>query len=140
MRLFERVEQACKAGRDQVKNVLRVESVWWQYAERAIGLYTEIRRLPRCFVAARTTKHLNFYCLYHLTIVFTDALKVFTTDRWDLYTVVQSTIHEVWARKYSGALKQDLRYSPSECFDTFPFPEDMADSESYAGGHRRALS
>ena len=50
---------------------------------------------------------------------------MFTTDRWDHYSIVQSTIHEVWARKYSGALKQDLRYSPSNCFDTFAFPEDL---------------
>ena len=57
--------------------------------------------------------------------VFTDALYVFTTDRWDLYAVVQSTLHEVWARKYSGALKQDLRYSPSDCFETFPFPAGL---------------
>jgi hypothetical protein len=31
----------------------------------------------------------------------------------------------VWARKYSGALKQDLRYSPSKCFETFAFPEGV---------------
>ena len=57
--------------------------------------------------------------------VFTHAIKIFTTDRWDLYAVVQSTLHEVWARKYSGALKQDLRYSPSKYFDTFAFPEGL---------------
>lgn len=57
--------------------------------------------------------------------MFSDALNVFATDRWDLYTVVQSTLHEVWARKYSGALKQDLRYSPSNCFETFPFPSGL---------------
>ncbi|HQL96401.1 MAG TPA: restriction endonuclease, partial [Candidatus Hydrogenedentes bacterium] len=47
----------------------------------------------------------------------------------------------------SGALKQDLRYSPSKCFDTFPFPEgqwDRADGALAALGeryhaHRRAL-
>ena len=54
-----------------------------------------------------------------------NTLYVFTTDRWDLYAVVQSTLHEVWARKYSGALKQDLRYSPSNCFDTFAFPDGL---------------
>jgi hypothetical protein len=57
--------------------------------------------------------------------VFTHALFVFTTDRWDLYAVVQSTIHEVWARKYSGALETRLRYSPSDCFETFAFPEGL---------------
>ena len=57
--------------------------------------------------------------------IFSDALYVLTTDRWDLFTVVQSTLHEVWARKYSGSLKQDLRYSPSKCFDTFAFPAGL---------------
>lgn len=58
-----------------------------------------------------------------------------------------STLHEVWARKYSGSLKQDLRYSPSKCFDTFAFPVGLwqtADSglaelgERYYA-HRKAL-
>jgi len=35
------------------------------------------------------------------------------------------TLHEVWARKYSGALETRLRYSPSDCFSTFPFPEGL---------------
>jgi len=59
------------------------------------------------------------------SIIFTEALKIFTTDRWDLYAVMQSNLHEVWARKYSGAIKQDLRYSPTRCFATFAFPERL---------------
>ena len=61
--------------------------------------------------------------------------------------VVQSTLHEVWARKYSGALKQDLRYSPPNCFATFPFPAGLwqtADTRLAEAGeryheHRRGL-
>jgi hypothetical protein len=55
-------------------------------------------------------------------LIYTTALYVLTTDRWDHYAVVQSTIHEIWARKYSGALETRLRYSPSDCFETFAFP------------------
>ena len=88
------------------------------------GLTKAIRNLSRCFVTAATTKHLNF-SIAPTNYVFTHALFVFTTDRWDLYTVVQSTLHEVWARKYSGALETRLRYSPSDCFETFPFPEGL---------------
>src|ERR1019366_6479753 len=97
---------------------------WWQYAERATGLYSRLNGLQRCFAAAITTKHLNFSAL-PTRMVFTNALYVFTTDRWDLFAVVQSTIHEVWARKYSGALETRLRYSPSDCFETFAFPEGL---------------
>ena len=97
---------------------------WWQYAFVRESLYARIRGMSRCFVAARTTKYLNFSSA-PTEYVFTDALYVFTTDRWDLFAIVQSALHEVWARKYSGALKQDLRYSPSKCFDTFPFPAGL---------------
>ena len=46
--------------------------------------------------------------------------------KWrDLFGVVQSTIIEVWGRKYSGALKQEHRYSRSKCFATFAFPGDL---------------
>lgn len=97
---------------------------WWQYNETRSGLRNKLVGLARCFVAAATTKHLNFSAL-PTDYVFTHAIKVFASDRWDVYSVVQSTLHEVWARKYSGSLKQDLRYSPSKCFDTFSIPKDL---------------
>ena len=31
----------------------------------------------------------------------------------------------MWARKYSGSLKLDLNYTPTECFDTFAFPAGL---------------
>src|SRR5207249_152506 len=80
-------------------------------------------------------------------LVYSNNIYVFTTDRWELYAVAQSTLHEVWARKYSMSLKQDLQYSPANCFTTFPFPEELwvaanaalsAIGETYHE-HRRAL-
>jgi hypothetical protein len=120
---------------------------WWQYAFVRESLYSKIRgRVFRCFAAAATTKYLNFSAA-PTNIVFTHALYVFTTDRWDLFSIVQSTIHEVWARKYSGALETRLRYSPSDCFETFAFPAGLWKTPSplLAGAgeryheHRRSL-
>ena len=120
---FSIVEGLVKPQRAKSKRKVRRER-WWIHAERARGLYDGIQGLPRCFAAARTTKHLSFSAV-PTEYVFSDALYVFTTDRWDLFTVVQSTLHEVWARKYSGSLETRLRYSPSECFDTFAFPAGL---------------
>ncbi len=119
---FDRVVNHVKQERLTNQRVAHLP--WWQYERPRMDLYFKIRSMSRCFVAARTTKHLSFSAT-PTNYVFTDALYVFSTDRWDLYAVVQSTIHEVWARKYSGALKQDLRYSPSKCFESFPFPEGL---------------
>jgi hypothetical protein len=116
------IEEKVKPERLSNKRIAHLP--WWCYERARIEIYRKIGNLSFCFIAAATTKYLNFSTT-PTNYVFTHALYVFTTDRWDLYTVVQSTLHEVWARKYSGALKQDLRYSPSDCFETFPFPEGL---------------
>lgn len=38
--------------------------------------------------------------------------------------VVQSTVDEIWVRMMASSMKDDLRYTPSDCFETFPFPTD----------------
>jgi hypothetical protein len=117
---YEQVESLVQPFRSGL-NRERNRDVWWLYGENRPGLTTALNRLQFCFCSARTTKHLMFSA-QPANIIFSDALNVFTTDRWDHYAVVQSTIHEVWARKYSGALETRLRYSPSDCFETFAFP------------------
>jgi hypothetical protein len=32
----------------------------------------------------------------------------------------------MWARFFGSSMKDDLRYTPSDCFETFPFPENFA--------------
>lgn len=119
---------------------------WWQFWRPRRELYASLRPLNRCFAAAATTKYLNFSAA-DPGYVFTHAIFVLTSSRWEHYAVVQSALHDVWARKYSGALETRLRYSPSDCFETFAFPGDLwrtADANLAKFGeqyheHRRCL-
>ena len=36
--------------------------------------------------------------------------------------VLQSRVHELWARLLSSSLEDRLRYAASDCFENFPFP------------------
>jgi hypothetical protein len=142
---FDRVRNLVKPVRDSDNRALYREK-WWLFGEARRKLTLRLRTISHCFVASATTKYLNFSSLPS-DMVFHQTVKVFTTDRWDLYSVVQSTLHEVWARKYSGALETRLRYSPSECFETFPFPDALwqttnsrlVDLGTRYHDHRRAL-
>ena len=127
---FAIVEQKVKPVREK-DNVKSRREKWWQFGYQASELYNSLRRFEWCFAAAVTTKYLNF-SLLPTNYVYSNALYIFTTDRWDLFSVVQSTIHEVWVRKYSSSLKQDLRYSTSDCFDNFPFPDRLWQNENSA--------
>ncbi len=120
---FSIVEEKVKPFR-ATKNRKRNREVWWIYAEHRPGLTQAIQDLSFCFAATITTKYLNFSVM-PTNLVFSVALYVFATDRWDLFSIVQSTLHEVWARKYSGTLTQVLRYSSSNCFNTFAFPKGL---------------
>ena len=39
---------------------------------------------------------------------------------------MQSNFHEPWARAYSSSLETRINYSPSDCFETFPFPLNLS--------------
>ncbi len=120
---IDRVEKLVKAERERQRDP-DATARWWQFYRPRIEMWAQLAKYNYCFVCSVTTKYLSFSRV-PTNFVFLKTLKVFTTDRWDLFAVVQSTVHEVWARKYSGALETRLRYSPSDCFDTFAFPEGM---------------
>ncbi len=120
---FQIIKEKVKPFR-QSQNRAKNRDVWWIYAEHRPGLTRKLTGITHCMVAVWVSKYLNFSA-QPVDIIFTNSLYVFTTDRWDLYSIVQSTIHEVWARKYSGSLETRLRYSPTDCFETYAFPEGI---------------
>ena len=135
---FSIIEERVKPEREEQKDKGGKELLVAFSAASYEGATQRLRSLPRCFVAAATTKHLSFSAM-PTDYIFSNTLYVFTTDRWDLFAVVQSTLHEVWARKYSGSLKQDLRYS-LEVFRHLRLPRRaLANRQSEPRGTRRAL-
>lgn len=72
-------------------------------------------------VRARVSKT-HAPCFVPKDWVLSDQVVVFAYEDGASYSILQSTIHELWAWKYSSTLKTDLRYSPTDCFQTFPFP------------------
>ena len=58
-------------------------------------------------------------------IKFSDALSVFLDGSRSFFSVVQSSSHELWAKFIGSAFKDDPRYIPEDCFETFPFPKDF---------------
>ena len=40
-----------------------------------------------------------------------------------MLSYLQSRVHETWVRFFASTLQDGLRYTPSDCFETFPFPD-----------------
>ncbi|GFE72084.1 hypothetical protein CFPU101_46940 [Chroococcus sp. FPU101] len=62
-------------------------------------------------------------------MVFANTLAVLAFQNYSTFSILQSRIHENWARFLGSSMKDDLRYTPSDCFETFPFPNLTPDTE-----------
>ena len=144
--LHSKPERYLRYGTKEGASNQRLAERWWLFGRYSTELYEGIRTKSRCIAAAITTKHLAFSA-FPTNLIFTNAMFVVATDWWEHFSILQSNLHESWARKYSGALETRLRYSPSDCFETFPFPlglwqtanPNLATLGERYHEHRRAL-
>nr|BBH92344.1 hypothetical protein KTA_05430 [Thermogemmatispora argillosa] len=102
---------------------------WWNFLRTSPGLRDAIAGLERVLVISRVSKYM--ICAWQPTgIVYSEATCVIATDSDADFALLQSTIHADWARLHSSSLRMDQRYTPSDCFETFPFPEDLSGLEA----------
>lgn len=94
---------------------------WWRFFRPKAELYEAVRRKGGAILIPETSPHL-VVAPFKKEAVFSHALKVIASSGLAPFTVLQSRIHEIWARFFSSSMKDDLRYAPSDCFETFPFP------------------
>ncbi|WP_258183100.1 BREX-1 system adenine-specific DNA-methyltransferase PglX, partial [Enhygromyxa salina] len=114
------VRDKVKPERDKNKREVR-RKYWWKFGERAPALYAALADISRCLVTARVTKHLCF-STQPPDSVFSEQLIVIVASARSSFATLQSRVHERWARALGSSMKQDLRYTPSDCFQNFPFP------------------
>lgn len=133
---FAQVEEKVKPFRATNPRRPRREK-WWQYAEKATGLYHALGRgdafikhpgtwksfppLERVLAISMVSKH-GAFAFVPNTSIFAMMLVVFASADAALFGLLQSTIHHVWARKMCSTLETRLRYTPSSAFDAFPRP------------------
>jgi hypothetical protein len=122
--LLALVEQKVKPERLRQKRAAR-RRYWWRYAEAAPALYRAIQDLPRVLAVSRIGQQAAFAFLPG-RLVYAETLVVFALSTNAAFCALQSRVHEVWARFFGSSLKDDLRYTPSDCFETFPFPVHFA--------------
>jgi len=122
------VEAKVKAFRSKLKRQ-HLREQWWQFAEKQPALQRAMRGLDRVLVCPIVSNKLSFVLL-PANMVFSHKLCVFPFSDYDAFSILQSRCHEVWAFFFSSTMKDDLNYSPSNCFETFPFPKRWEKSAS----------
>lgn len=117
----ERVKPERDALRDDQATARLAKARWWQFWAPRTEAFSAIRKLSRCLVCSVVTKHLSF-AFVPTSAIYSQTLYVFAFDHATQFSILQSRIHELWARLQSSSLEERLRYLASKCFATFPFP------------------
>ncbi|WP_434740285.1 Eco57I restriction-modification methylase domain-containing protein [Micromonospora sp. SH-82] len=117
---YEQVRTLVKPERDQNNRQARRER-WWQFAERSPRLYQSITDLKRVVAITRVSKTV-MPVLVPTGQVISEAVVVLATDDTAMLALLSSSPHYWWAVSRASSMKADLRYTPSDVFETLPLP------------------
>ena len=124
--LLEIVEERVRPARvalPQKNNWNRdVAHRWWQFGADRRNLRAAVDGLDRVLVITQTSRT-GAFCFLPTRIVYSHKLNIFPYASYATFAALQSEPHDLWARFFGSTMKDDAVYTPSDCFETFPFPE-----------------
>lgn len=98
---------------------------WWQYWRSRSELYRALACKSRALVIAQTSKTV-MPVFVQMPVWFDKALRIFTYDDDAHFAFLSSSFHWWWAATYASTMRTDLRYTPSDVFETLPQPLPQA--------------
>ena len=98
---------------------------WWIYGSPAPTMRKAMTGLSRYIATPRVSKHRIFVWIQS-DVMCNDTTDVFAFDDDYSFGILHSRMDEHWARAMGTQLREvesGFRYTPTTCFETFPFPE-----------------
>ena len=114
---------------------------WWIYADKRPELYTTIDGMEQVLAVTQTSKYHSFVFKDGL-MVYGHKLVIFSIATSSHFSILQSSVHTEWVHSHGSSLETRPVYTPSDCFETFPFPEILAGLDSIGERsytHRRSI-
>lgn len=108
---------------------------WWQFWRVRARMREATGGLPRVLVGCQVSPHVAF-SFQPPDRVFAHTVNVYALASFAAFAVLQSRVHEAWARLFGSSMRDDLRYTPSDCFENFPFPARADDPALEQAGAR----
>jgi hypothetical protein len=126
---FEIVTKKVKPYRSTITKQIH-EPDYWKFWDKRLANYKRISQLERVLALAAVSPT-NALAWVKPGIVFQNKLILFPFDTAWTFVLLQSSIHWEWVRFYTSTLgSTTLNYSPTDCFETFPFPADLRGLET----------
>jgi len=102
---------------------------WWLHERPRSKMRETIEGNDRLIITAAVSKHRVFVTIKR-PVLPDHQLLVWAKDDGTSLGVLQSRIHELWARAHGTQVRDrasGFRYTPTTCLETFPFPKASAE-------------
>ena len=126
---FSIVEEKVRPLREKSNREGRKQR-WWQQGETGDSMRSELAGKPRFVALAQTGKRILFR--WYDTLIYPEQTVILVARSEDIFFgILHSRIHQVWALAQGTQLREKesgFRYTPTTCFETFPFPPGVLTS------------
>ncbi len=120
---FGYVVQHVKPEREQNPRPVRAK-YWWRHGDPQPAMRAALKPLA-CYIATpHVAKHRLFIWL-PVTVLPDKMLIVIARSDDTTFGILHSRFHELWALRLGTSLEDRPRYTPTTCFETFPFPAGL---------------
>ena len=126
---FEYIDAHVRPQRERSRSTI---SSWWLHERPRPEMRKALQSNDRYIVTPRVSKHRLFAWLGSETLPDSATIAV---ARYDDYTfgVLHSRFHELWGLAMGTQLETRPRYTPTTCFETFPFPHPTEEQREAIG-------
>ncbi|MDO9606338.1 DNA methyltransferase [Hydrogenophaga sp.] len=109
----------------------RVDKKWWLHERTRPQMRRAIHDLHRFMLTVRVSKHRLFVWRPGTSIPDTATVAIARADD-ATFGILHSRFHECWSLRMDTFLGvgNDPRYTPTTCFETFPFPEGLTPADT----------
>ncbi|MEO7916375.1 MAG: DNA methyltransferase [Dokdonella sp.] len=116
----------------------RTNTQWWIFQWARPLLRRAIKNKTR-FIATPEIAQQRVFVWVDARITPDKNLTIVARDDDTTFGILHSKLHEVWALRVGTSLEDRPRYTPTTCFETFPFPDGLTPNiaaADYAGDPR----
>lgn len=125
---FQHILKNVKPTRDSNKDANRKKH-WWRFGRTGRDIRTALANLPRYIATPAMTKHRVFVVINNPIL---PDKQLIVTARYDdtTFGILQSRFHCLWALWVGSTMGNSPRYTPTTCFETFPFPDGLTPADT----------
>ena len=138
---FEHVKEKVMPLRVKNKMPWRAEH-WWLHGYPATEMRRALGPLSRYIGTSVTAKHRFFAWLPAVSLPSNSVVAIASDDDY-MFGILHSNIHIRWASAMGTQLREaqsGMRYTPTTCFETFPFPRPAEEQQQAIGAAAAELN